>query len=220
MTAGGYSTRRELDAMRRGLALAPGARVLDLACSAGLYARHLAASGASVVAVDVSKPFLAEGERLARREGVEVRFERADAGSLPFADASFDAIVCGGSLNEFIEPERVLREAARVLRHGAPLWLMYVGRSEALVGRALQGLLRLTGLRFASPAEVHAWCAATGLEPGVTERRGPLVFSTYRRGAGLPPVSASAPGPGWDGPTPLRNRRYNWERHASRDPRR
>jgi SAM-dependent methyltransferase len=220
MTAGAYSTERELAAMEERLALPPGAHLLDVACSAGLYARRLAAAGASVVAVDLSRPFLAEGARLARREGVDVRFERADAQALPYPDASFDAAVCGGSLNEFTDPARALAEMARVVRHGAPVWLMYVARAESLVGRALQGLLRLSGLRFASPAEVNAWCAAVGLETERTERRGPLVFATFRRGVGLPPVSTSAPGAGWDGPTPLRNRRFNWERHGSRDPQR
>jgi SAM-dependent methyltransferase len=110
-----------------------------------------------VSAVDVSRAFLAEGERLARREGRQVRFVHADVLALPFDDAAFDGAVSGGSLNEFVDAARALSEAARVLRDGAPLWLMYAARSETIVGRALQGALRASGLRFPAPAQVDAW---------------------------------------------------------------
>ncbi len=183
MTRGAYTTERELRALPRRLALAPGTRVIDLGCSAGLYARELARAGLDVTAVDVSRAFLAEGERLARREGVSVRFERADVLDLPFADASFDAGVSGGSLNEFGDIARALREIARVLGAGAPLWLMYAARAEATPGRALQALLRPSGLRFPSPEQVDAWAAAAGLVAERSERRGPLVFAGYRRRA-------------------------------------
>lgn len=182
MTAGAYSTERELQSMSARLALAPGAAVVDLGCSAGLYARHLAREGANATAVDVSSAFLAEGARRAEREGVAVRFVRADVEDLPFDAASFDAAVSGGSLNEFRDPARALREAARVLRSGAPLWLMYAARAEGVAGRILQGPLRLSGLRFPAPAEVDGWAAAAGFRHERSERRGPLVFANYRRG--------------------------------------
>ena len=181
MTAGSFTTERELQAMTARLALAPGAAIIDLGCSAGLYARHLAREGADACAVDVSAAFLAEGARRAAHEGVQVRFVRADVEHLPFAAASFDAAVSGGSLNEFRDPARALREAARVLRPAAPLWLMYAAGAEGAPGRFLQGALRLGGLRFPTPAEVDAWAASAGLRHERSERRGPLVFASYRR---------------------------------------
>lgn len=220
MTRGTYSTERELVAMIGRLALPVGSDVLDLGCSAGLYARRLARAGMRVTAVDVSRAFLAEGERAARREGLSVHFLNADVHDLPFAEASFDAAVCGGSLNEFTDIPRALREAARVLSADAPVWLMYAARAHAPPGRALQSVLGAGGLRFPEPSQVDAWSREAGLVPERSERRGPLVFASYRRGQGLPPLAASSPSPGWDRPTPPRNRRYNWERHGSREPRR
>jgi len=214
MTGGAFDTARELASLRKHLGLAAGSAVVDLGCSAGLYARSLAAAGMTVSAVDVSRAFLAEGARLARREGLDVRFVQADVLALPFDDAVFDGAVSGGSLNEFVDAARALSEAARVLRDGAPLWLMYAARSETVVGRTLQGALRVSGLRFPAPAQVDAWALAAGLTPERSERRGPLVFALYRRGRGLPPLATTSPSPGWDRPTPRRNRRFNWERES------
>ncbi len=212
MTRGAFDTEREIEAMLSRLDLPPGSTVVDLGCSAGLYARSLATAGMRVSAVDVSRVFLAEGERLAEREGLAVRFVRADVHALPFDDAAFDGAVSGGSLNEFVDPPRALREAARVVKVGAPLWFMYAARAEGVIGRGLQALLRASGLRFPDPAQVDEWARDAGLTPERSERRGPLMFALYRRGAGLPPLAVSSPSPGWDRPTPRRNRRYNWER--------
>lgn len=213
LTRGAFDTARELEALQRRLALRPGDEVVDLGCSAGLYARTLAARGAVATAVDVSEPFLRVGRTLAAQEGVAVSFVPADVHDLPFPDERFDAAACGGSLNEFADPALALREAARVLRPAAPLWLMYVARAEGARGRVLQALLRLGGLRFPAPAQVDAWAAEAGLAHERTERRGPLAFATYRRGAGLAPLEASSPSPGWDRP-PIRRKRHNWERHG------
>ena len=50
-----------------------------------------------------------------------VRFQEADARSLPFADESFDVVVFDSTLSHVPEPERALAEAFRVLRAGGLL---------------------------------------------------------------------------------------------------
>ncbi len=47
---------------------------------------------------------------------------------LPFADASFDAVVCCVSIDYLIHPIEVLREAARVLRPGGVVVLTFSNR--------------------------------------------------------------------------------------------
>src|ERR687892_1890175 len=75
--------------------LQPGERGLDVACGTGLVSLRMAATvGASgaVVGTDISGEMIDEARRIAaRRQVANVRFERADAEALPFADAAFDA---------------------------------------------------------------------------------------------------------------------------------
>jgi demethylmenaquinone methyltransferase/2-methoxy-6-polyprenyl-1,4-benzoquinol methylase len=96
------------------LALAPNARVLDLACGTGDFSREVAAAGHRPVGVDYSAGMLA-----AARTGAPL--VRADAACLPMPDADFDAVVCGFALRNFVDLDTVFRECARVLRPGGRL---------------------------------------------------------------------------------------------------
>ncbi|HUJ75052.1 MAG TPA: methyltransferase domain-containing protein, partial [bacterium] len=53
-----------------------------------------------------------------QRAHPEIEFRQGDAQALPFADASFDAVVCSFGILHFPEPERALAEACRVLKRG------------------------------------------------------------------------------------------------------
>lgn len=101
----------------------PGAEVLD--CPVG-FARHalvLADAGYRVIGVDRSETQLAEAER--RRGDAEwPRLLRADYRELPFADASFDALLNLFTSLGYLERDEdvaVLREFRRVLRPGGAL---------------------------------------------------------------------------------------------------
>ena len=93
-----WQTRAELDGFAERLALAPGVRLLDVACGAGGPGLHLARlTGCEVTGVDREGAGLASGRRLAQAAGLErqVRFVRADAARpLPFAAGSFGAVLC------------------------------------------------------------------------------------------------------------------------------
>ena len=94
----------------------PGMRILDLACGPGNLSRRLAAQVApsgEVVGVDLSRGMI----ELARRADIpHARFEVMDIERLDFADATFDAAVCGHGLQFVPDLGRALREARRVLR--------------------------------------------------------------------------------------------------------
>jgi SAM-dependent methyltransferase len=73
-----------------------GTEVLDMACGDGSMAAAARDRGARAIGVDFSAAQVA----LARRVHPEIVFEQASADALPFADASFDAVVMGfGMLN-------------------------------------------------------------------------------------------------------------------------
>lgn len=86
------------------------------------------------VGIDIDQAALAHGA--ARFPGV--RLLRANAGTLPFADASFDVVVSRVSL-PYTDMPRALGEIARVLRPGGRLWLTLhpVARTRGELRRAL-----------------------------------------------------------------------------------
>ena len=100
-----------------GIDLPSGAHVLDIGCGTGVLTRRLAGGPnvPSVVGVDPAPSLLARARKLAAHLP-NISFEEADGRSLPFEDSRFDAVVLDSTLSHVPEPERVLREAFRVLR--------------------------------------------------------------------------------------------------------
>jgi ubiquinone/menaquinone biosynthesis C-methylase UbiE len=96
-----------------------GTRVLDVACGSGGPAIFMADStGCTVMGIDLNEVGLEAAREAARARGLEqrARFLHADASEpLPFADASFDAIVCIDAINHLRDRGAVLREWERVL---------------------------------------------------------------------------------------------------------
>ena len=133
--------RRELaDALLTAARLAPGQPVLDLASGPGLLARGaLAVAGDAglTVASDISEGQLACCPDLAR--------VACDGEALPFADRSFDRVLCGLGLMFFPDDQAALREIHRVLRPDGLLALSVWGRAEEvpLVETALACMRRL-----------------------------------------------------------------------------
>jgi demethylmenaquinone methyltransferase/2-methoxy-6-polyprenyl-1,4-benzoquinol methylase len=95
-------------------------RVLDLCTGTALVPAVLARqSERFVIGLDLSPEMLAAGRaKLAHADRRNAVLVRADAGQLPFADGSFDAVTVSFGLHELPTAvrERALREVARVLR--------------------------------------------------------------------------------------------------------
>ena len=96
-----------------------GRRVLEVGCGSAPCTRWLATQGAWPVGLDLSGGMLRHADRINAATGVVVPLVQAGAERLPFADGTFD-LACSafGAVPFVAEPERVMREVARVLRPG------------------------------------------------------------------------------------------------------
>lgn len=107
------------DIVRR-VPVAEGDSVLEVACGTGIVTRHLQDTlpkNARIVATDLNESMLAYARAKFGPDDV-VEWKQADATSLPFADGSFDAVVCQFGLMFFPDKVAALREVHRVLRPG------------------------------------------------------------------------------------------------------
>jgi demethylmenaquinone methyltransferase / 2-methoxy-6-polyprenyl-1,4-benzoquinol methylase len=102
----------------------PGGRALDVATGTGDLALELAtrvAPGGEVIGTDFSPRMLelAREKATARvPDGARLRFEAANALSLPYRDGEFDAATVGFGARNFADLEQGLREMTRVVRPG------------------------------------------------------------------------------------------------------
>jgi demethylmenaquinone methyltransferase / 2-methoxy-6-polyprenyl-1,4-benzoquinol methylase len=108
----------------------PGDVVLDVCCGTGDLTLELASRvlpAGHVVGCDFSEPMLDLARTKAEARGTEgVRFEWADALSLPYDAGRFDLATVGFGLRNFADHDRGLREMARVLRPGGKLVVLEV----------------------------------------------------------------------------------------------
>lgn len=120
-----WLTSGEQDKFLEWLDLSPGKRLLDVACGAGGPAlRIAAATGCSVVGLDVHERAITTANSLAAQRGLAERaeFQVVDAtGPLPLSDASFDAITCIDAINHFSDRPQVIAEWTRLLKCGGRL---------------------------------------------------------------------------------------------------
>jgi len=96
------------------------ASVLEIACGTGIVTRRLRdrlGPNARLVATDLNEAMLGYAARKFSSEDA-IQWKQADATDLPFADQSFDAIVCQFGLMFVPDKEKALSEAYRVLKPG------------------------------------------------------------------------------------------------------
>ena len=135
-------SRRLLDLAR----VAPGDRVLDLACGIGepaLSAAERVGAEGSVTAVDLAPTMLEIGRARAREAGVEgIAFLEMDAAAPDFPAASFDVVLSRWGLMFVPELEPTLERVFGLLGQGGRFAMAVWGRPEevpsiSLVGRVL-----------------------------------------------------------------------------------
>jgi len=126
--------RRRFDAVARAVAerVPPGGRVLEVAPGPGYLAIEIAQSGRQVAALDISKSFVRMARENASRAGVAIDVRHGNAAAMPFADASFDLVVCMAAFKNFSDPVGALDEMHRVLKPGGQASIYDLRKDAAL----------------------------------------------------------------------------------------
>jgi len=118
-------------------------RVLDVAAGNGNATLAAARRGAAVTSTDYVASLLDRGAERARAERLDVSFQVADVEALPFADASFDAVLSTFGVMFAPDHAKSAVEMARVCRPGGRIGLAnwtpegFVGQMFKTLGRHL-----------------------------------------------------------------------------------
>lgn len=127
---------RHFDDQRRDLMSHARGRVLELGVGTGSNLGSYPPEVTELVGVDPHQGVLERAKRTARglkREGVpyRIRLHRADGESLPYDDASFDAVVAFLTLCTIPDPAAASSEAHRVLKPGGRMLVLEHVKAEA-----------------------------------------------------------------------------------------
>ena len=187
------SEDRRMETLVRILALRPGERLLDIGCGSGWFGDRCQRQGVAVWAMDIGFRGVA---------GAKVRFPQAasyqvgDLYFLPFAAASFDAVVLSEVVEHLEDIDSALAEARRVLRPGGRL-LVSVPYRETIVDHLCIHCNQLT------PANAHLHCfdeatlAAYFHRQNLQIRKMQLMTNKLLELSGFPHFSARWPYAAW-----------------------
>jgi ubiquinone/menaquinone biosynthesis C-methylase UbiE len=93
-----------------------GNRILEVAPGPGYLSIEIARRGSyAITGLDISKSFVEIAAANARRASVEVDFQHGNAAAMPYADNTFDFILCRAAFKNFSQPVEALDEMHRVL---------------------------------------------------------------------------------------------------------
>lgn len=121
------------------LTIAPGSRLLDVACGSGQLALMAAKDGLEVTGVDIAGNLVERARVRARSEGLHARFEEADAEALPFEEASFDVVASVIGAMFAPRPDLVAKELLRVCAPGGTI-AMVNWTAQGFVGQMFKAV--------------------------------------------------------------------------------
>lgn len=171
-----------LDFLNR-LAIAPGTRMLDVACGAGQIAIPAARAGVKVTGVDIASNLIAQATQRAQAEGADATFQEGDAEALPFPDASFDLVVSLIGAMFAPRPDLVASELLRVCRPGGRIVMAnwtpegHVGQMFKIIGKHVPPPpLMVPPPKWGDDATVRQRLGKGMSSLQLTKRRYPMVY--------------------------------------------
>lgn len=107
-----YQEKVVLPNLMRVISPKKGELILDLACGQGFFSGKLAEVGARVTGADISSELIAKAKARLR----DIEFAVAPANKLPFANATFETIICVLAIQNIAEIDQTFAECKRVLK--------------------------------------------------------------------------------------------------------
>jgi len=142
----GVSTPDERQELIRGLGLAPGSAVLEVATGTGRNLEFLAdavGDRGHVFALDLSPRMLGFARRRAERLRKRPQLALANSQHLPHPDGVFDAVLDGAGIKYYPDKARAMSEMLRVVRPGGKVLITELGMPPGRRPTLRQRLLRL-----------------------------------------------------------------------------
>ena len=119
---------------------------LDLGCGAGVLTKELLTRGVQVTALDGSRSMLNAAIYTTGEQAAEVEWRQGDVRDLSFSpNAFFDGVLCSSVIEYLPEPDTLLAEIARVLKHGG-YCIVSVPPTWAVTRTLQKGYRFLTGV--------------------------------------------------------------------------
>jgi ubiquinone/menaquinone biosynthesis C-methylase UbiE len=129
----------------RGACLRAGQRVLDIAAGNGNASLAAARRWCEVTSTDFVPALLARGKARAEADGFDIAFQEADAETLPFPSASFDAVVSTYGVMFTPNQDKAAAEMLRVCRPGGQYLPPPAGAKSPILWGTRERLAELFG---------------------------------------------------------------------------
>jgi 2-polyprenyl-3-methyl-5-hydroxy-6-metoxy-1,4-benzoquinol methylase len=111
-------------AMLKAVGEPAGLAVLDAGCGEGYLSRILAGNGGTVTGVDSSTKLIEAARTQNLSDALPLTFDIASVDELPYADNSFDLVICNHLINDLYDPTKPIREFSRVLHSGGRIIIL------------------------------------------------------------------------------------------------
>ncbi|MGI6726823.1 MAG: class I SAM-dependent methyltransferase [Christensenellales bacterium] len=127
--------------------------VLELGAGPGIIALEVASATRRMIATDSSRQMIAEAKK--KKASDNLRFQVADARTLPYADEQFDVVIIANTLHIMPDTHLALTEIARILkRDGLLIAPNFVRENLRFLAKLRYRLCQLLGIGFQ-----HVWTA-------------------------------------------------------------
>lgn len=157
-----------------------GKAVLDLGCAGGFMAEALDDKGAQVTGIDPAEHAIAAAK--AHANGRNINYETGVGEQLPYADETFDVVVCVDVLEHVQDLAKVIQEVNRVLKSGGVFCYDTINRNPMAsfaVITVAEDLFKLLPkgthdpAMFIKPSELNEHLVSAGFTPGKVTGLGP-----------------------------------------------